>query len=107
MAKRKKSYRKPKSKIPLLTVAGLVPGIANMQRAYTDKIHGHATGIANLGTEAGRIYIGLDRRVIGEGSFNMAWMWGGTFPIILGAIGSKVAGKLGVNRMFKGLPIKL
>ena len=107
MARKKKNYRKPQRKIPLLTVAGLVPGVANMHRAYTDKIHGHASGLANVGTEAGRIYIGYDRRTIGEGGFNLTWLWGGTFPILIGAIGSKIASKMGVNRMFKGLPIKL
>jgi len=109
MAKRGKtarSYRKPQRKIPLLTVAGMIPGIANMQRAYSDRIHGGTSGFADLATEAGRIYIGLDRRTVGN-TFNATWMWGGTFPLVIGAVGSKIAGKLGVNRMFRNLPIKL
>jgi len=110
MAKRK-TYRrkKPGFKIPLFAVAGFVPGAANLKRAYDDKIHGQTSGLANIGTEAGRIYLGFDNRIGANPKWNLAWLWEGSFPIVLGFVASKVASRLGANRMLArtGLPIKL
>ncbi len=104
MAKKKKTRRKPGIKIPLLTVAGLVPGIANMHRAGTDKIHGRPGYFDNLGVEAGRIYLGFDSRIGASPKWDWKWLWEGTLPIILGVTASKIAGRMGVNRMLARVP---
>ena len=109
MAKSKKNtYRKPRMKIPLFTVVGLIPGVSNMHRAGAQKIHDSSGNyLTNLGIEAGRIYGGFDSRIGANPKWNMAWMWEGTFPILIGAVMSKLAGRIGINRVFGKLPIKL
>jgi len=107
MAKKKKTHKKPGMKIPLLTVAGLVPGISNMHRAGSQEIHGQQGYLNNLSVEASRIYLGFDSRIGAAPKWNLGWCWEGSFPILIGAFASKIASKLGVNKMFKGLPIRL
>jgi len=108
MARRKKSYRRrPGFKIPILTVAGAIPGIMNVNRAGTDRIHGLDGYFNNAACEAGRIYLGFDSRVGADPKWDLKWPWEGSYPLILGAFASKIAGRFGLNRMFGKLPIKL
>lgn len=108
MAKRKSIRRRPKMKVPLLPLIGVAIPLSNIHRAGSQRIHGQEGYLANATTEAGRVMIGIDRRYIGsDASFDSTWMWGGTFPLLIALVGSKVASMLGANRLFKGLPVKL
>lgn len=107
---RRKNYRRKRGgmKIPVATVAGFAPGIANLSRAYTDKIHGQESGLGNLTVEASRIYLGIDSRIGANPKFNWGWMWEGTFPIIIGAMVSKFLGRLVNPKLARtGLPIRI
>lgn len=107
MAKKKKFYRRPGMKIPLLTVAGAIPGIMNVNRAGQQKIHGLDGYFNNAACEAGRIYLGFDSRIGASPKWDLKWPWEGSYPLILGAVASKFASRMGLNRMFGRLPIKL
>ncbi len=109
MAKKKKRWSKPKFKIPLLTVAGFVPGITAMKRKYDDSEWDPNSKWNTVGIEAGRIFLGFDGRVGANPKWKAEWLWYGTFPIILGVVASKIAGRLGANRILArtGLPIRL
>jgi len=104
VAKKKKSYRKGMRKVSILAIAGLLPAVSNIHRAGSQKIHGEEGYFNNAATEAGRVLIGYDRRVVGGEGFNMVWLWGGTFPMLIGVIASKIAGRMGLNRMMSGIP---
>jgi len=107
MAKRnKKHYKKPGVKIPLMTVVGALPGLSNVKRAWDSKEFGD-TGFKSASVEATRIYFGLDSRIGANPKTNFGWTKEGTVPLLLGIIASKVASRLGVNKMFKGLPVRL
>jgi len=104
----KKKYRRPGMKIPIATIAGFAPGIANLSRAYTQKFHGMESGLGNLSVEASRIYLGIDSRVGANPKFYLNWMWEGTFPIIIGAMVSKFLGRLVNPKLARtGLPIRI
>lgn len=108
MAKRrKKGYRRPRMKIALLPLIGMLMALANIHRAGNEKIHGGSTYFSNAGTEAGRILLGVDNRIGAKPKFNAGWLWEGTFPILFGVVGHKIAGKVGVNKAFSKLPINL
>lgn len=107
MAKKKKTHKRPQRKIPLLTVLGFVPGATALVRTYKERTYGQSSAMGDVGVEASRIFIGIDPRVGLAEEWHMGYMWYGTFPIVIGALASKIAGKMGINRMFKGLPIKL
>jgi len=105
---KKRSFRKKKMTVPMLTVAGFIPGFANMHRAYTNKIHdSNASGFKNLSIEAGRIYLAFDSRVGADPKWSWQWLWEGSIPIILGAVGSKIASRLGINAKLAraGIPL--
>lgn len=107
MAKKKRHHKKPMMKIPLLPVVAAAVGLGNVHRAGTQRIHGQEGYIGNAGVEASRIYMGFDSRIGADPKWDTSWLWEGTFPLLIAGVMSKAASKLGLNRMFKGLPIKL
>ena len=106
MAKAKKKHRKSRTpSVSLAVVGGFAPGVGKLWYHFRNpSLHGAGNGFEAAGIEASRIYAGYDPR---DGSFNMAWMGLGTFPILIGALVHKfVGGRLGVNRMLgaSGIP---
>jgi hypothetical protein len=96
---RRKSYRrgKAKMKIPVLILAGAVPGIVNVFTAFKE------AGPEWAMKKTALVYGGYD---VDSGVFNAAWLRHGTYPLVIGAIVSKLASKFGLNKVFKGLPIR-
>lgn len=109
MARKKKhSGKRGGMKIHLATVAGFAPGIANLTRAYSQKIHGQESGLGNLSVEASRIYLGIDSRIGADPKFNFGWMMEGTVPIILGVMISRLVGRFVNPKLARtGLPIRI
>jgi len=96
MAKKKKR-RSRQLTVPLSMVAGFTPLIASGVRGW------QAETFRGAGKE---MLYGLTGYDIDTHQFNQAFMWNGTYPILLGTIIHKVAGRLGVNRMIAatGIP---
>ena len=95
MAKRKKSRKKAKKNIPLLTVAGLVPGLAF---TYTGYEQGGPSGAMTHLTHA---YTGFN---LNTNKFEREGLNRGTFPLIVGVAGSAIASKLGLNKYMRAIP---
>jgi len=99
MARRKKRYsRRNGYTVPVAIVAGLAPGVANTIGGFqSGGLEGGAVAMSN-------VYLGYDPS---NGSWSWSRMWGGSFPILMGMIVHKVAGKLGVNRAIasSGIPL--
>lgn len=104
-AKKSKGSSRAKFTLPVAVVAGFAPGVGRMVYHATHNDHGQGNAIANVGVEAGRIFLGYDSR---SGSFNATDMMYGLLPVVLGGIIHKfIGGGLGVNRMLAraGVPI--
>ena len=104
-AKRRRS--RPQFKIPLLMIAGMLPALGNIHRAGSQRIHGQGNYIGDAGVEALRILVGIDPRPGVQQQFNFGWTFLGSVPILAAALVSKFASRMGVNRAFGRLPIKL
>ncbi len=107
MAKKKKNRRRPGMKVPLLTIAGFIPGVTAMKRKYDDSSWDPNSRWNSVSIEASRIYLGLDPRVGVTPKWSGQYMMYGTIPILLGVMASKIASRMGVNRVFGRLPVKL
>lgn len=83
--------------LPLLVVAGIVPGISRMW----DSKAGGLTGVTNT---ASQIYLGYNPT---DGSRNFSNLKYGTLPIVMGILGHFLASKLGINRALgrAGIPV--
>jgi hypothetical protein len=95
--KRRRSGRK--FTIPLLVVAGFLPGITSTIPQIT--YHGLSGGAAHF-----------TKIMTGYNPLNGSWRWqelqAGLFPVIMGFVGHwLIGGKLGVNRMLarSGIPL--
>jgi len=99
VAKRKNGNHKKKTTISVMVVAGFIPGVTNLHRAYQQRIHGQSTALGDLAVEASRIFMGFDPRAGVQDRFNLEWFGMGGMPVILGALAHKIAGRLGINRM--------
>ena len=96
MAKKKKR-RKKDNRVPILTIAGVGAAVAKpIQLAAEGDIEG---GLAELGAR----FTGYNYQ---SKQFDLKYaLMNGYLPIVLGAIGSKVATKIGVNRAMKKIPM--
>jgi hypothetical protein len=97
MARKNRKRRRRDTRIPILTTAGL--GIA-FSRPIENAIAGNYMGAL---AEVGSRFTGYNFQSQ-QFDFKYALM-NGYLPIIMGAIGSKVATKLGVNRALKKIPM--
>lgn len=89
MAKARARRRSRELTIPVAAVAGFMPLVAyTVSRGKTGGIQGALSGVCAATT-------GWDTT---SGSWDYKLMWHGTFPIILGLLVHKIAGKMGVNR---------
>lgn len=77
-------------KIPLLLVAGLSVGVGNTLSDI------QTYGLANGTKLMSRHWLGYDHV---SGRFIPSLMKGGTYPLIVGAVLSKIASALGINKM--------
>lgn len=96
MAKKRKR-RKKDNRVPLLTIAGLAAAVANpIQQAIEGD---YEAAIA----EAGARFTGYNYQ---SKVFDLKYAFMNAYlPIILGAVGSKVATKIGVNRALRKVPM--
>ena len=96
MTKKRKRRTKDK-RVPVLTLLGLGAAVANpVQQAIAGNYEG---AIA----EAGARFTGYNYQ---SKVFDLKYAFmNGYLPIILGALGSKAATKLGVNRAMKKIPM--
>ena len=96
MAKKKKRRAKDK-RVPILTIAGLGAAVANpIQKAIDGDYEGALA-------EVGARFTGYNYQ---SKTFDLKYAaMNGYLPIVLGALGSKVATKLGVNRALKKVPL--
>lgn len=96
MAKRKKKRRARDKRMSVLTLAGL--GIATMP-AIQNAAEGHyEAALAELGAR----FTGYNFQ---SKAFNLQYaLINGYLPVVLGAMGSKVATKVGANRAIKNVP---
>lgn len=107
MAKRRKVRRtsRQKTNLPVAVLAGFAPGVGRLVYHATHSDHGQGNPVANVGVEAGRIFLGYDSRT---GTFNAANLMYGLGPVILGGLVHKfIGGTLGVNRILarSGVPM--
>ena len=105
MARAKKKRRNSNGfRIPVTVVAGIAPGVGRLFLHATQNLHGQGNALANVGVEAGRIYLGYDSR---DGSFMFGRLWLGLFPMILGLVAHRFASRLGINRWLAnaGIPV--
>lgn len=107
MAKRRKKIRVSRGKmsLPVAVIAGFAPGVGRLVYHATHNDHQQGNPIANVGVEAGRIFLGYDSR---SGTFDARNMLYGLMPVVLGGLVHKlVGGTLGVNRMLarSGVPL--
>jgi len=92
MAQKKKGKSRRRQKIPILATAGMIIGMKNLWDAYKEG-----------GT--GRAMISLTGY---DPNYGFNWRWAtSSIPMFLGAGGSMVAAKSGVNRYIKVPVFKL
>lgn len=97
LAGKKRRRRGPRT-ILILPLAGV--GVAVMEpvkRAFAGDFEGAAKELVQTAT-------GVSTE---DGSFHPEWLQKFWMPIIVGAVGHKVAGMVGINRMFSRLPSPL
>ncbi len=86
-----------KKRISLLVVAGLLPGANAVFQASREQ-----NGLQRMGVAATKIFTGWDPD-------NNRWSFDelkkGALPLVAGAIGHKLAGRLGINRMIANVGI--
>ena len=92
MARRRKKGGRRRQKIPIIATAGMILGLKNLYDSY------------NAG--------GIDRAMISltgyDANYGWNWKWAtSTIPMVIGAAGSMVAAKSGINRHLRIPYIKL
>lgn len=104
---KKNKKKKPKRKFSILCGLGLAAGVTtSFSRDRTPIAHtiyngitNPAWGLDNTGADIMLQTLGYDPR--GEGSWHIPTF---TVALIGSALASRILGKLGVNRVFEGLP---
>lgn len=97
MVRKKRKRRSRDTRFSILTMAGLA---AAFSRPFHNAVQGNYEGaIAEIGSR----FTGYNFQ---SGIFDIKYaIMNGYVPIVLGALGSKVATRLGVNRSLKKVPV--
>lgn len=82
MASKKKTGGRRRRKIPIIATAGLVMGLLNFMDKYKESRHAAMVSLTGY-----------------DPNYGFNWKWAtSTIPIVIGAAGSMVAAKSGINR---------
>lgn len=87
--KKKKNRKKPQKKIPVLTAMGALAGVApHLDLIFKGQFREGTAGIL-------KVYTGYN---YANRTFDIGHLKDGLLPLAIGALGSIIASKLGINR---------
>lgn len=101
MAKRKKTRRKNGFTIPIMPIAGALPGL--MYGYKRGKEYGFEEGVRSM---VGA-YTGYHQYADGTGVWQFQNLMRGAVPLVIGVVAHKAMGKLGVNRALAAAKVPL